>query len=163
MSEAVKQVNFRLSEDAFETWDQLRNGSNLKNDDLFLRMMETYSSVNAGVDSLAHAAEMRDVQGMLDAAARYMTGVLGKLETRHKTEIERYKEELEELRAVVAARDERADELAAQLQDARESEERLEKERDEAIAQRDEARARVDDADRIAQLISRIDVLESRL
>lgn len=163
MSEAVKQVNFRLNEDVFETWDQLRKSSNLKNDDLFMRMVETYSSSSAGVDSLSHAAEMRDVQGMLDAAARYMTGVLGKLETRHKTEIERYKEELEELRAVVAARDERVDELAAQLQDARESEEHLKEEHDEAIAQRDEARARLDDTDRIAQLISRIDVLESRL
>lgn len=156
MSEAVKQVNFRLNEDVFETWDQLRKSSNLKNDDLFIGMVETYSSSSAGVDSLSHAAEMRDVQGMLDAAARYMTGVLGKLETRHKTEIERYKEELEELRAVVAARDERVDELAAQLQDARESEEHLKEEHDEA-------RARLDDTDRIAQLISRIDVLESRL
>lgn len=163
MSEAVKQVNFRLNEDAFEAWDQLRKGSDLKNDDLFLRMIEAYASASAGVDSLSHAAEMRDVQEMLDAAARYMTGILGKLETRHKTEIKRYKEELAELKAGIAARDERIDELTGQLQDARESEEHMKEERAEAIAQRDEARARVDDADRIAELVSRIDTLATRL
>ena len=140
MATSPRQPNFRMDEVTSDLWDKVREEAGLKNDELFSRMLEV-DSTSACVDSLSHAEEMCEVQETMGTAVAQMAGVLGKAEARSRPASERSRAELEGLRGRLAAASERADELAAKLQDDRESE----------GCMRDEARARVEDADMIAE------------
>lgn len=87
MAGTVRQVNFRMDERASKEWEQLRQGSGLKNDELFRRMLENYST--SGVSILPYETGMREVEETLGRAASKMEEILRKSERQHETKMAR--------------------------------------------------------------------------